>query len=360
MTGNAYDQMLREADPYRPGPIIAADQELLNQIMAEPRRKPYSRLAVVGVAAAVLIAAVGVVVALNRTSAAPPVPAAPSPSPTLAPEPTMPAPPAAGSLLEPAKVSKAAKQGSRLVIGEPGWKIIHLEPFADDGGEMAWEKGDRMINSSWYPASEYSYRRLDKQKSSEKVKLGDYTAWMVPQSGQFRLMTEPRPGGKIIVSFDLPPGYTKASVRTFLAKVKTVGVEAWVASATGTVSRRGEMGDRAYRFFADAGLGRPQSWEHEQLEDLPVEGSTFEFDSALSKQVACGFIADWQQAEANGNAALLEATRKTLLTSKDWTVLQDLERQGSTLRTTIVEMTTRLATDRATPADIKGYRQEFC
>ncbi|GAB2577363.1 hypothetical protein Aab01nite_11780 [Paractinoplanes abujensis] len=358
MSGDKYDQMLREADPYRPGPFIAADQELLTQIMAEPRRQPFSRLAVVGVAAAVIIAAVGVVVVLNRTSAAPTLPAAPTPS-AASPSRAGP-PPASDSLLEPQKVKKAAEQGSRLVIGEPGWKIIHLEPFADDGGEMAWEKGDRMINSSWYPAAEYNSRRHDKQKGAEKVKLGDYTGWMITEGGQFRVMTEPQPGGKIMVSFDSGPGFTKARFRTFLAGVKTVGVEAWIAAATGTVSRRGEMGDRAYRLFAHGGLGRPQSWEDSQLDDLPVDGTLFDFDTALAKQAACGFITDWEQAKARGNAALLEAVRETLLASKNWTVLKDLEQQGSTLRTPVIEMTTRLASDQATPSEIEVYRRQFC
>ena len=194
----SYEQMLRDADPYRRGTGGTggtADEELLVQILAEPRpKRPTHRLAMVGVAAGVLIAAVGIAAprAWKEPPAAPPASVAPSASAA----PSMPGPPPQPeSLLEPQKVRKAAEEGPRLVIGEPGWKIIHLEPFGDHMGEMAWEKGDRMLNSSWFPKPEYTHRRQDKQKGAEKVTVGGLTGWMVANGGTDCLvMSEPRDG----------------------------------------------------------------------------------------------------------------------------------------------------------------------
>ncbi|MBM2618306.1 hypothetical protein JIG36_22350 [Actinoplanes sp. LDG1-06] len=361
MTGKSYDQMLRDADPYRSGLAVAPDEELLGQILAEPQTpRTFYRLAVVGVAAAVLVAAVGVAVALNRTSAAPPVPAAPSAVPSSAVPteavPSQAAPPASSSLLEPEKVQKAAQEGPRFVFGEPGWKIIHLEPFGDHMGEMAWEKGDRMINSSWFPKKEYDGRRSDKDKSAEKVKVGDQTGWIVTLGlGQDRVTTEPRPGDGVFATIDGGPGFTRAQFKAFLAETRVVSVEEWIAEANGTVTREGEAGDRAARIFAEGDLpGPPQNWDHDVVRTITT-GDAVAFDTTLTKLTTCAWLAEWNK----GGAARTEAG-KVLKNSRNWPLLTDLESRGSDLRKTITRITDDVVNGGATEAEVEAYRKSLC
>jgi hypothetical protein len=361
MIGEPYEQMLRDADPYRA--VAARDldeaaEELLAQIVSEPtgRKAPYRLAAMGAAAAAVLVAAIAVPATWNGTPEPPKASASPSVSPSASAAPSVgPSPQAA--LLEPAKVRKAAEQGPRLVLGQPGWKIIHLEPYGERLGEMAYQKGGLSLMLMWYPADQYNDRRLDRRSNKEKVTVGGLTGYLVPfGKNDFDVITEPRDG----VFAELragPGGWTRADVRKLLAGVRQVDVAAWVASASTQITRSGEVGDRAARLLMD--VPHPPDWDFVELKDTGA-GGLYQFDTSLAKQVTCEWLKAWQDAKATGDAAALTTAGNALLSSGNWNFLKDLEQQGSDLRQSIMAMADRVANGKASDAEIRTYRKRMC
>lgn len=351
MSDGPYERMLRDADPYRHAvarDLDGAAGELLAQIVSEPtgRTHPF-RLAGVGVAAAALIALAIVPTTWNRTPAPPAAPPA-SVQPSAAASPP--------ALLEPAKARKAAEQGPRLLLGEPGWKIIHLEPFGERMGEMAYEKGRRSLMLVWYPAAEYDQRRLDRRSGKEKVTVGGVTGYLVADGGRdFTVVTEPRDG--VFAELQAGLGWTRAGFRTLLAGMRHVDVATWVASSSPQITRSGEAGDRAARLLMD--MPRPPKWNPGPLAGFAT-GGTYQFDTALAKRVTCDWLTEWQRATNVGDTAARSRAGNALLSSRNWKVLKDLEQQGSDLRRSLTTMADRVAGGTAAEAEVTAYRASMC
>ncbi|MBU2670777.1 hypothetical protein KOI35_45480 [Actinoplanes bogorensis] len=361
MTGNAYDQMLRDADPQRTAVPVPPDEVLLAQILAEPqgRHVPY-RLAVIGVAAAVLVAAVGVVVAVNRTSGLAEIPAAPSPSvasPSAAPSASA-LPAAAGSLLEPDQVRRAAKEGPRIVPAA-GWKLIHVVLSGDRLGEMAWKKDGQVVDSSWYSTARYKFQR-PAQKDAVKVRVGSLTGWMISEgSGRYVVTTEPRAGDGVWATIDSGSGFGKAEFLSFLAKARTVGVDAWIKLVASGLTVEGAADDRTYRIFIEGGLPQPPNWDHPAIARIATS-DVRAFDTALTKVVACGWLTEWQRATAKGDPRFITPARDALLGSGSWPVLVNLEKQGSGLRKEITGMAEHVVNGGASEAEVEAYKKTLC
>jgi hypothetical protein len=362
MIGEPYEQMLRDADPYRA--VAARDldeaaEELLAQIVSEPtgRKAPYRLAAMGAAAAAVLVAAVAVPATWNGTPEPPTASVAPSVSPSATAAPSA-GPSPRAVLLEPAKVQKAAQQGPRLVLGRPGWQIIHLEPYGDRMGEMAYQKGERSLMLMWYPAEEYDSYRLDRRSNKEKLTVGGLTGYLVPfGKNDFDLMTEPRDGVFAEFRTGREENWTRADFRELLAGVRQVDAATWIASVSPQITRSGENGDRAARLLMD--VPRPPKWNPSALDDVTT-GDHLQFDTAVAKQVTCDWLKAWQQAKATGNATGLKSAGNALLSSKNWKLLKDLEEQGSGLRQSIMTMAERVVNGNAGDAEIRAYRTNLC
>ena len=341
------EQMFRDADPYRPAVAGAVDEaaaDLLGQIVAEPAgRRPAYRLAVVGVAAAVAAAAVAVPIV--RGTPQPPPTVSTSISPSAVP------PPPSGPL-EPAKVRKAAQQGPRLVLGEPGWRIVHLEPYGERTGEMAYRNGERELMITWSPATGH-----DDLAGGDEVTVGGLTGRLVAYGkGDFDVVTEPHDG--IVTELrGGGPDESLADFRRVLAAVRRVDAATWIAEVAPQLTRSGEAGDRASRLLMD--MPAPPGWDAAALNGLPA-GDPRAFDTALAKRVVCGWLTEWQRARAAGDTTASGVARDALLRAGDWPLLADLESHGSDLRRTVTTMAGRLTDGTAGEAEIRGYRQSLC
>ncbi len=358
MTAQPDDQLLRDADPYRP--VVARDldeaaHQLLEQIVAEPtgRRPLYLyAAAAVAVAAAVLVAVIVVPQAWKPAPAPPAATVAPSASPSVTAPASATPPPPGSSLLEPSKVRKAAKESPRIIVSEPGWKVIHLEPFGDRMGEMAYEKGELSFDQTWYPAAQYSSRRNDRQANNTKVKVGDLTGYLRPISkNDFSVATEPHDG--VFAVLRAGTGWTRATWEALVARLRHVDEAAWVASVSPQVTSQGEAGDRAARLLLK--MPAPPDWDPDQMDGFPTTDTKL-FDAALVKLITCGWLKEWQRAKATGNTDALNRAATSLLSSEDWPVLAE----QADLRQQITTIAGRVASGQSDDAEIENYRQDVC
>ncbi|MFF5076651.1 hypothetical protein ACFY36_06340 [Actinoplanes sp. NPDC000266] len=332
MTGEHYDQMLRDANPHRPAAVDldGADQMLLAQIVAEPvrRRLPFA-LAAVGAAAAV---AVVVAVTWPATPAHRPEPPAVSASPS----------PSASPVPVPDVLSKAAKESPRLLAG-PGWTVVHVVPIGTAQGEMAYEKGDRGVMLTWHPAADYRSYRKDRHQGREEVTVAGLTGYQVAYGEtDFDVVTEPRDG--VFAELRTDDGWTREEFRTFLADVRRVDVPTWIAAVTPPTSEP--------VIEALEGVPLTPSWKAGGLDAA-------QDDTAVVRRVVCAWLTEWQRATFDDDGDAAKKAADALLSSPDWPVVQRMEK-SSALPRTVKVVAERVANGQADDREVDGYRRTFC
>ncbi|XVV16138.1 hypothetical protein ACQP2X_17810 [Actinoplanes sp. CA-131856] len=333
MTGEHYDQMLRDANPHRPAAVDldGADQMLLAQIVAEPvhRRRPFA-LAAVGAAAAVavVVAVVALPATSNNRPEPPAVPASPSASASPAPVPDV--------------VSKAAKESPRLLAG-PGWTVVHVMPIGTARGEMAYEKGERSVMLTWHPAADYSGYRKDRHQGREEVTVAGLTGYQVAYGEtDFDVVTEPHDG--VFAELRTDDGWTREEFRTFLAGVRRVDVPTWIAAVIPPTS--------VPVIEALEGVPLTPSWKGGGLDAT-------QSDTAVVRRVVCAWLTEWQRATFEDDGAAAQKAVGALLSSPDWPVVRRME-PSSALPRTIKVVAGRIAGGQADEREVDGYRRTFC
>ncbi|MFG3556448.1 hypothetical protein ACGGAQ_18895 [Micromonospora sp. NPDC047557] len=329
MTDEQLDQMVRDADPYRPDVVRHLDgvaPNLLEEIMSvptldrvaePPERRRRARRGVVrslvgaGVAAAALVG----VLAVSITG--PDQPGGRGASPTTS-EGTR-------AVSYSAVALKAAEQNPRLLIDQPGWKATTVHGFAEKQGEIAFSNGGRQLQMNWYPADRYDDYHKDRLWVSkpEAVKVdgrqgdlfrysaSDYAVMLVPRDGSF---VELRSGGATRSEFD-----------RILADVVHVDVPTWLAALPAEIVTPQRVDERAAKVLADVPL--PPGFDTATLNDLSIN-DPYQFGVRVTRRVGCGWIAEWLRAKEAGDEAALKRAADALRSSHNWKVLHQMNDKG--------------------------------
>ncbi|MEU1588126.1 hypothetical protein [Micromonospora sp. NPDC005710] len=314
------DQLVRDADPGRLGVIGdlgGVKQSLLEEIMSESmivsvvpkRRYRVNRFASVAAAAAVLVSVVPASMALQGHSE----------ERGLAPIAT----PDAQVVYSP-QVLAAAERNPRLLISRSGWKVISLHGFTDDYGTIAFRRGGRELEMTWYSAAGYADRYADRLDVSPARSVqvdrwpGDLFEYF---SGDFSVLLRPRDG--MFVEMQSSGNWSRKDFDRVLADIVRVDVRTWLASlpAEMVVPVRA----RAAGVLADVPL--PPGFDVAALEDIGVSDS-YHFGVGVTSAVGCGWVAEWLRARAGGDEAAVRRAADALRSSHGWRVLRDMNKAG--------------------------------
>ncbi|WBB78256.1 hypothetical protein O7606_18710 [Micromonospora sp. WMMD882] len=334
MTHDHLDRTIRDADPYRPGTISHLDgaaQNLLEEIMSVPtlepvagppaeRRRPRrrflpGRLAVAGVAAAVLAGLLGVSLLVEP-------PGEPG-APPIATETTD---PATGPARYSAMVLKAAEENPRLLIDEPGWQVTTVYGFAEQEGTIAFGKGGRTLEMNWYPAARYDLYRADRLHVSkpEQVSVNGWPGDLFRYSASdFAVMLRPRDGS--FVELRTSGAWSRTDFDKVLASVVRVDARSWLAALPPHVVTPETVDERAAEILADVPL--PPGFDPGKL-TMPGANDTYQFGVEVIGRVGCGWIAEWLRAKEAGDDAAARRAVDALNGSRKWKVLRQMDVEG--------------------------------
>ncbi|WNM40194.1 hypothetical protein RMN56_02180 [Micromonospora halotolerans] len=335
MTEEHLDRMVRDADPYRPdviGRLEGAKQALLEEIMSEPtldrvaeapqprsraRRGLVRRLAGPLTAAAALVG----LIAVSTMFGAPPGDRQAAPGGTSA-GPT--AGPATSVVYSPVAL-KAAEQNPRLLIDEPGWRVITVYGFAEKQGTIAFGKGGRQFDMNWYPADQYDGYHADRRHVSapEAVKVDGWDGDLFRYSSDdFAVMLRPRDG--VFVELRAGGGNRTEFDRT-LTHVVRVDVRTWLAALPPEIVTPARVEERATVVLADIPL--PPDFDKAALAGLGTNDA-YQFGAQVTSRIGCAWIAEWQRAKRAGDDAALRRAADALRSSHNWKVLHQMKDEG--------------------------------
>ncbi|GII23268.1 hypothetical protein [Planosporangium mesophilum] len=332
MTDEQFDQMVRDADPYRPDVVRHLDgvaQNLLEEIMSVPtldrvaeppvrhrwaRRGVMRSLAGAGVAAAVLVGALVVsIMSPHQSGGRKPSPATTSDG--------------RRAVSYSAAVLKAAEQNPRLLIDEAGWKATTVHGFAEKEGEIGFSNGGRQLGMNWYPADQYDDFHSDRLRVSkpEQVKVDGRQGELFRYSeSDFAVMLAPRDGS--FVELRTGGTWTRSEFDRVLAAVVHVDVRTWLDALPEEIVTPQRVAERAAKVLADVPL--PPGFDTAALNDLGTN-DPYQFGAEVTGRVSCGWIAEWLRAKKAGDEAALKRAADALRSSHNWKVLNDMKDEGA-------------------------------
>ncbi|WP_089154762.1 hypothetical protein [Micromonospora sp. NBS 11-29] len=324
MTDDQLDQMVRDADPYRPdavGHLDGAQQALLAEIMAAPtlqrilepppprlpaRRGRIRRTAGALAAAAVLAGALAV--------------------PAVLPERPADGPAAATPVVYSAAAMKAAEENPRLLINRPGWKVTTVYGFAAQQGTIRFRNGRQELEMNWYPVGSYDDFHADRLAVGrpEPVTVdgwpGDLFAY---SAGDFEVLLRPRDG--VFVGLRTGGHWTRDTFGRALTDVVRVDVRTWLAALPPEIVTPDRAAAEVARVLADVPL--PPGFDPTALDDIGAN-DPYQFGAAVTGRVGCAWAAEWVRAQQAGDHVALQRATEAFRSSHQWRVLRQMTDEG--------------------------------
>lgn len=333
MSDEQLDQILRNAMPYdgREIDFLGAENALLEEIMSTS--KPHGlrrRIATAVAVAAAATAAIGVPAIIDERSGDPVV-AQPQQTPGQQQTPVV-----TDRIRFTSAALEVAKLNPRVLVTEPGWKVRYLEGFDPTTGGMMFQLGpdewkddeDGHINLApsfdihWYPADQYESYRQDRahERGVQHLEVLGQRAQMISYSARDHAVMLP-PEGEVFIELRGSVGDEDAFKRFLAESIEKVDVAAWLAAMPAEAVTAVNADERLEQVVADIPL--PPGFEKTQLAEA-VALDRYQFGAEVTGQVTCGWIAAWEQGDAAGKAAAVEA----LASSRDWKILREMDADG--------------------------------
>lgn len=330
MNDDQLDRMLRDADPHRPGVVArlgGAEQTLLEEIVSQTtaphgaRRFSSWKWRTGGaLAAAAAVTGVLAVPALVGTgSVAGPIVSGGAPE-ARAPEKGRP-------IVFSAAVLKAAEDNPRLLIGRPGWTVTTVYGFAEESGSITFANGDRTLAMDWRPAKEYPGYLESRRVKVSKPEPVEVDGWagsrFTYSAGDFAIMLKPRDGA--FSEMRTSGTWTRATFDETVAAIKQVDARTWLAALPPEVVTPDQARAEVARVLADVPL--PPGLD---AAEVKVRGANdpYQFGVAVTGQVGCAWIAEWERARKAGDDAAAGRAVDAMQSSRRWKVLNDMNADG--------------------------------
>lgn len=325
MTDHDIDRLVQGADPHAPAngrDLHSAANELLDEILdsgssiAAPTRWRRRPAALALAAAAALVVAVSVP-ALRGDS---------DPRPIAGGQ-TVQVGDGSDTIVYTAAAIEVAKNNSRLLIDEPGWKATTVYGFAKDSGTINFQKGDREVEMNWYPADAYDtyYEDRDEVSDREPITIDGQQGSRVSYSDtDIAAMVEPE--GKTFVEIRTNGGFKDtADVLATFAKVKHVDIDTWLAALPPEIVTPGKIDEVADEILADIPL--PPGFDREKLAALGVN-DRYQFGAETVSMVVCDWLQEWQRADRAGDTGAQTRAVAALAGARGWRILDEMQETG--------------------------------
>jgi hypothetical protein len=295
-------------------PLDAAEEALLQAIVAEPRRTPGTRqarprrrrqLALVGAA----LAAAGLFLAVLGTGQR-------SDGPESA---------------FGAELVRFAESSPLILLDAPGWTVDYADEQSAREGEMRFSNGAAATaDLHWQRGPLASWVR-DRAASATRTT----TAPVLGTTAKVFQYEGGSPGDRDVTALWLEDGRVLefrsqvaglAAFEERLAALRRVDAEAWLSALPPSVVRAANRGAAVEQMLR--GVTLPPGFDASQI---PAQGLTkdrYQLGATVTGTVACTWFEHWSRARSAGDRAGVRRAIAALATAKHWPVMRAMSRQG--------------------------------
>jgi hypothetical protein len=297
-------------------PLDAAEQELLQAIVAEPRRTPDNRrarprrprrrqLALVGA----VLAAAGLFLAVVGTG-----------DRTDGPESAF-----------GAELVRFAESSPLLLLDAPGWTVDYADEQTAREGEMRFTDGATgAADLNWRPRplTEWVRDRAASASRSTTAPVLGTTAKVFQYEGG-------SPGNRDVTALWVEQGRVLefrsqvaglAAFKERLASLRRVDAETWLSALPASVVKAANRDSVVRQMLR--GVPLPPGFDPSRIPDEGLTKDRYQLGATVSGTVACTWFQRWSQARTTGNRARERRAIAALGTAKDWPILREMSKEG--------------------------------
>lgn len=291
--------------------LHSARADLLEEIMRTPvldrtrptsrrtRRRPRQRWLVAATAAAAAVAVIlAVPVLVDKDE---PQPGAPAP-----------APPASGE---------------RLVLSAPGWRVDHLDD-GDAEGEIRYRAGRRALIIDWMPAAGYraelAERRDDVDPAGRIGVLGVSSPLLTYNAHDLLALRPPDSGSEVFFAVR-GGGMGRAAFAKLLGELRKVNRAEFEAALPEEFVSPDEGDAVVQEILAD--IETPPGFDASTI-DVTDDEDRYDLVAEVTGLVACGWITEYDAAQAAGDRAAERRAVEAMEGSRQWDALREIKPEG--------------------------------
>lgn len=319
MNDQELDRLIAQANPFgtdtvRQLPVAGAESDLLEDIITaptsvpvpaqQPQRTRRRRNILVAAAAAAIVAGVGI-------------------SGTLFPRGN----PAAPASAYAAEVTAVAEANPRLLLDQPGWKVIKIGQFTKETGEMQLSNGKQSLNVHWRPAALHGQYITDRShgNTQQPIELLGQKGTLFLYRGSKADYTTILPAkGVNFLEIRADVGSEQA-YRALIAGLKPVAVNTWLDALPASAVKAPDVAKEVTEMLADIRV--PAGFDPKPLQQGGLS-DRYELGAKVTAAVTCSWIKEWEKAKAAGDAAGVKTAVTTMASSRSWKVLLEMQKRG--------------------------------
>jgi hypothetical protein len=230
--------------------------------------------------------------------------------------------------------------------------VTSVYGFADENGDIFFEKGDRSLNITWYPEKQYAGYYQDRLGVSrpQAATVGDWPGDVFTYAANdYAIMLRPRDG--LFAELRTGGNWTRASFDALLTKVKRVDAKTFVAALPAEIVTPDKAAEAANRILADVPM--PPRFDTDSLLTFGTN-DPYQFGAQVTARVGCAWIAEWQRADKAGDKKARGRAEQAMRSSHDWKVLKSMVDEGDWAEA-FWEMADKVADGKVSP----DYRQSL-
>lgn len=215
---------------------------------------------------------------------------------------------------------RVAEANPRLLVSEPGWKIIRADEFEPDSGELTFSNGSRQFEIHWYPARLYRQFLRDRANVSQPERgtlLGHRTTTVDYSREEFATMLSPQ--GKVFIEVRGLLG-SRPAYDEILHSLRPVDVETWLNAMPPSTVRPEARAAAVTQMLR--GIPVPPGFDATALQSEDSIANHSSLAVKVGNAVACSWAESWIAARASGDQAAAQRAVEAMAGSADWPIVR--------------------------------------
>jgi len=236
-----------------------------------------------------------------------------------------------------AEAVRVANAVPRLLIGEPGWKVVRADEFRVDDGEMTFAKGGKRIDLRWLAARQRDFKTRDRAASADRRStvdvLGDEAVLFRYEGGPPHSYTALWVRGGYLLELRTSGTSRRSPVpgagefEHILRSLKAVGVEEWLSAMPPSVVLPVDQEKVVAKMLAD--IPQPGGFDARRLSSQASVRDRYQLGARVTGAVSCAWIERWVAAKRSGDTRAAAEAVAAMKTSRRWAILREMSAQGA-------------------------------
>lgn len=215
---------------------------------------------------------------------------------------------------------RVAEANPRLLVTEPGWKIVRADEFETDSGELTFSDGSHRFDVHWYPARYYEQYLRDRATVStpdDGTVLGQTATTIEYSPEEYATMLSPQ--GSVFIEVRGQLG-SRPAYDEIVHSLQAVDVDTWLEAMPPSTVRpeaRSEAVDQLLQ-----GMPLPPGFDAAGLKSEDSIAAQSTLAVKVGNAIACGWVESWVAARAAGDRAAAERAVEAMSSSADWPLVR--------------------------------------